>query len=459
MSKRLVRLGFMGALAFLAMRYLAQLRSMSESIASIQDQLLPVVEEPQEDRQSLLWTSRFVQQLLLVQNKSGPGSHHFGTNRKRPQSTEIEGLDMRTFNCSVYKGILLITDLGSAEGVGTAFFNLLVDQLIYADMYELMPVILPNNRSAPCFDANVHNVNTTTILFSGGVGRANPIIGKGALECRLVWRGRKQNIAYPGPPLWETLSQGKLVSVTGNSLWSSYFEPFLPGQNACSNLLPTLNLEFYVERPSLHKCAPFGIRSWPFRGLPLALRPQSNETVSQWLHQMRLRASVVVHKYFRLLPHLRELVKQTNPSNRCLAVHYRGTDKSNGRRKTPLKRFEMYMKAWKGDVFLATDDATIVSAAKTWVEGEIYYQKQAVRSISAVPTFKLYANQTHRTNVESLIDIYAMSRCQYLLHGFSAMAEAVIYLGIPQPISINLDDDRVMSVEDFVLLVNSSVVP
>jgi hypothetical protein len=48
----------------------------------------------------------------------------------------------------------------------------------------------------------------------------------------------------------------------------------------------------------------------------------------------------------------------------------------------------------------------------------------------------------HRTNVEALTDVLALSKCTFLLHGLSAMSEAVLYLN-PGLVarSINLEDE------------------
>lgn len=59
---------------------------------------------------------------------------------------------------------------------------------------------------------------------------------------------------------------------------------------------------------------------------------------------------------------------------------------------------------------------------------KISTQPNAIRSSGNSSIFDTFQNQTHRTNAEGLVDIYALSRCDFFIHGYSAMAEAAIYL-------------------------------
>lgn len=217
--------------------------------------------------------------------------------------------------------------------------------------------------------------------------------------------------------------------------------------------------------PGLHKCSPFGVRSWPFRGLPPDVQPHG--PLQEWFYPMRYRASQIVQQYFHLQPDIRQLVDRVNPvmttssslsssSSPCLAVHIRVTDKGNGRRKVPLESFRDYINVFDGDIiYLATDDASVVDIVSSWIQTKngtttVRYQPSAFRSTTAEPTFTVMKNNTHRTNVESLVDIYAMARCSYFVHGFSAMAEAVIYLNLQlHNRSVNLDDPGRWSVQEF----------
>ena len=98
-----------------------------------------------------------------------------------------------------------------------------------------------------------------------------------------------------------------------------------------------------------------------------------------------------------------------------------------------------------GSIFVATDSSLIIEEIKTkWPEDvsrNIIHQVGATLSRNDTATFDLGASP-HRTNVEALTDILALSKCTYLIHGFSALSEAAIYLN-PSLIerSVNLEHD------------------
>jgi hypothetical protein len=364
------------------------------------------------------------------------------TNRSDSDETLTHLAHLPAENCSNYQGIMLITHFGTAEGTGTAFFNLIVDQLIYAEMYNLQPWFMPDNLSQPCFDENVHTRQLQTQTFR--MVEATPIRAGGEMQCKLIVRGIRAVFPYPGAPQWDKNVVN--LTVTGNSLWRTYFRPI--STVLCQNL-QAVDLKPFIDMPGLHKCSPFGVRSWPFRGLPRDVQPKG--PLQEWFYPMRQRASRILDKYFYLQPEIKQLVDRVNPvGSRCLALHIRVTDKGNGRHKVPLESFRPYVDVFDGDIYLATDDASVIETVSAWKNGSVRYQESAFRSTTAEPTFALMKNNTHRTNVESLVDVYAMARCSFFLHGFSAMAEAVIYLNLElHNRSVNLDDAGRLSVEDF----------
>ena len=106
----------------------------------------------------------------------------------------------------------------------------------------------------------------------------------------------------------------------------------------------------------------------------------------------------------------------------------------------------------EGHLFVATDDANIVdSIVSNWTDVvRVRFQSNVQRSTGEKAIFEIYRYGRHRSNTECLVDLYAMSRCQYLVHGFSAMTEAIHYLR-PHIIGINLDDStRSMRLSHFI---------
>jgi hypothetical protein len=136
------------------------------------------------------------------------------------------------------------------------------------------------------------------------------------------------------------------------------------------------------------------------------------------------------------------------PKN-SLGMHIRHSDKESSRDIVPLTRFLefalAFVKAVDGDIFVATDSALVLEEIlqkwPTQVQDRIIFQA-GLQGLSWNETaaFDLGVS-THRTNTEALTDLLALSKCTYLLHGLSALSEAVFYLnpGLMKR-AINLDD-------------------
>jgi hypothetical protein len=380
------------------------------------------------------------------------------TSRVSRNESEVASIP----RCEDYDGVLYISAVGKSAATGTAFFNFVVDQLIYADKYDLLPWIYIDDQN-PLFDPIAHGIGANR-SFHVKKGAVPSIVGSDTMACK----NNRKTGTYPGPPDFDSLEPFR-YTIKGNGIWASYFHPvssFSLDDPTCMEK-PFIRFDFSHIFPGLHKCWPWSVRSWNFRGLPIALSPH-NSTVHDWLGPMRERGSKMVSKYFRLLPWVDELVEKANPStSQCLAMHVRLTDKGHGRRKLSLDAFKPYAEAYvkasgSGPIFVATDSAYVLAGiSEQWgphVRPRVRSQIEAFRSTSNTATFVLLANQTHRVNTEALVDIYAMARCNVFVHGFSAMAEAVIYLR-PQlhAQSVNLDEETHASVEEFQAMVEKVI--
>ena len=145
-------------------------------------------------------------------------------------------------------------------------------------------------------------------------------------------------------------------------------------------------------------------------------------------------------------------------------MHIRHSDKAGvNRHKIKDAEFIPYVQAYfdnGGDkVYVATDSSVVleyVVSRDRWrglkMKHRMIAQADIVRSAVRKPVFKQGAH--HRTNTEVLVEILAMSRCQFLLHGFSAVSEATHYLnpGLHNR-SVDLEDETHMSADDFGALV------
>jgi hypothetical protein len=96
-----------------------------------------------------------------------------------------------------------------------------------------------------------------------------------------------------------------------------------------------------------------------------------------------------------------------------------------------------------GSIFVATDSSLVITEITSkWpndIMSHVVYQGGTTLSRNDTATFDLAVSH-HQTNLEALTDILALSKCTYLVHGFSALSEATIYLN-PSLIerSVNLE--------------------
>jgi hypothetical protein len=123
-----------------------------------------------------------------------------------------------------------------------------------------------------------------------------------------------------------------------------------------------------------------------------------------------------------------------------LAIHIRHSDKGGtNRKKIPLEAFlpyaEAYLQAGGSSIYLATDSSDVLKTIpKQWpkvvLKALIRQSDDVLRSSDRKAVFVLGEANPHRTNMEVLVDILAMSKCQFFVHGFSAVSEAVMYLNL-----------------------------
>ncbi len=370
--------------------------------------------------------------------------------------SEVKGL------CHNYTGILHISRVFKKAAAGTFFFQSIVDSFLYAQQHNLYPFVWIDRLAddQPCFDPKIHGqkMQGSYIHLKGHIESANSNKKDG--RCH----------QEPGSPNFQDTFPST-IELYGNGIWESYFQmshpiPFL--DPSCQEKA-VFSLSQDQLLPGLHYCSTTAVRGWVYPRLDSRLRP-INQTTREWLSDHRRRASRIVHKHFHLQPWLQEIVDAHNGLNsdeRCLGVHIRLTDKGSGRNKTGVDSYLPYLEAYaraapNSTIFLATDDATVrqqlKNASPLLRSTVIRHQKGALLSDSNAPTFTAFSTQKHRLNTEALVDVYALSRCQYLVHGYSAMAEAAVYLNPDlDRFSINVDDPDAPSPLQFQALIAGSI--
>jgi Alpha-(1,6)-fucosyltransferase N- and catalytic domains len=356
--------------------------------------------------------------------------------------------------CTGKDGILLIQRGDQQSAIGTMFFLYAVNHLIYADMNNLQPWMhfLP---TPPCHDPEIHGTSPVTFQMMTGV-KETDIHGKGPSFCK--HNGKDSH--YPGELRFSEL---KPMSVTleGNGIFDTYFQTLgNPALDPSCRMKPLLILKPRSVDPGMHFCAPWAAQAWPHQRIPRSARPTGQKvTVHEWFQTKRVRAAKQVRNYYKPQPWLRYHIRNANPSSQCLSMHIRMTDKGNGRVRQPLVAFqryaEAYAKASRGNpIYVATDDATVLRTIETdWNIATLLFQQGTIRmegGDSAI--FHKFMNETHRINTEGLVDIYAMSKCDFFVHGYSAMAEATIFINLDlhnRSVNLDLPSGEIMPVSIF----------
>ena len=235
--------------------------------------------------------------------------------------------------------------------------------------------------------------------------------------------------------------------------------------------------------------------------MPKRLKPRQG--LQDWYRPMRQRGHEIAQKYLKFQPHIVELANKANPpkdivrgseksgsSNDdpyeyCLAMHIRHSDKGGlNRKRIELESFlpyaEAYQKAGGKRIYVATDSGNVVTtilgswpesvrnlvkiqgyrSTKTKSNTDIradgnpnldntqrddrhnspILEESILRSDSKKSVFQLYSH--HRTNTEVLVDILALSKCTFFIHGFSAVSEAAIYLNFPTLHKFSVDLEK-----------------
>ena len=128
-------------------------------------------------------------------------------------------------------------------------------------------------------------------------------------------------------------------------------------------------------------------------------------------------------------------------ASESLAVHLRGSDKGTGRRFIGIEEWEPFVASFfdghrRGCVFVATDyvpfSAVVQSRwAERWGAARVRMRTISTRSADKLGNFAgphaSTRDQKLRVALDVLVDLSLMARCNYFLHGASAVAEAAHY--------------------------------
>jgi len=224
------------------------------------------------------------------------------------------------------------------------FFLYSANQLIYADIHNLLPWIHYDYRGNVYDEVNHEKDSLHNFTMLGG----------GYLGADFIDNG----MAYPGDPVLDPRKMYEhTFPVEGLGIWSQYFLPvsdFTFNDPSCINK-PYLSFSDKRGDPDMrliggiHNHAPWAVRSWPYKDIAPSIAPKVGQSLTDWFGAQRVRASKYV-KNFKLQPWLQDKVDKTNPRQPgdppCLSIHIRWSDKGNGRGKIPIERFLPYVETF-----------------------------------------------------------------------------------------------------------------
>lgn len=346
--------------------------------------------------------------------------------------------------CQNSNGVLLIQYVSSTDSTASGIFNSILNQLLFAERHNLKPwVSLDPTHRTPIFDNARHYASPQSLA---------PMTRKQSIIMSIDKSGQSHVVGFSKE---RSVLLESTYQVNTSKVWETYFEPvsdFAPGDESCDTLV-----QFEQQQvESGLRSAPWAIQAWQY--------DESSDTIpSKRLEAMRIEAGRLIKKHIRFQPYLQERASDVQAGDsKCLSVHIRMADKQGkNRRKVKLDEYvpyiEAFVKAGGQSIYLATDtQRPLQYIAKSFpdrLKNMIRTQgDHIVRSTTGdYPTLML--DDAHRVNVETLVDVLALSKCSVLLHSYSTVAEAAIYLNPTlHNNSVNLEATDRISTEEFELL-------
>lgn len=392
-----------------------------------------------------------------------------------------------------YKGIypIVMGDRGGAAG--TIFFQFIISQILYAEQHQLLPWIHLNGESHVVYDPIVHTQGNGYTLDV-------PRILNASYTRPRRWGHMKDRV--PGDPTVVHSDSKTSLRFSGTGVWEHYFVPihtaasannlYIPGDRSCAHL-PVVQMDLFLITPGLHGYADYTPKCWRYPYLSDYIT-KPHIPLGEWLEGFRKTAGQTIREYnLRLRPEIEHYVDEHTtgkichlPNYSCLGLHIRHSDKAAGRRVVEVDEFLPYVRSWVHAIeqasqvpiiWLATDSTQVMKHVdEVWPHEITQFIRTlggdedhaVLRSGNKTAVFDLGKGNTdvltghHRTNVEVLVEIRALSHCHYLIHGLSAVSESSIWMGSAHGTdlhrrSVNLEDPHRFSVSAFASRVRMDV--
>ena len=332
--------------------------------------------------------------------------------------------------CEGYDGVLQIHHYDHGGASGASFFLFTIGMLAWADQHNYLPWIhIEDGWTVPIWDPSVHMNRTSETKFT-------------MMEGMDIEMARDpddpQWYLFPGKPFKkEEKLKPKRFVLRGTGVWEHYFLPvndFAPGDSSCREK-PLLRMNDDHIVPGIHANAPWAPRAWRYVGADYLSRDDLEW--DDWFRPQRKRGAQMTERYIRFNPMMEKRAHCAFPNpGFSLGMHIRHSDKVVERRVIEVDEFLPFAKAFircgGNSIYIATDSTKVIeSIFKQWpkrITKHVVYQPSVMgRSSNETAAFDIGVSR-HRTNVEALTDVIALSKTSFLLHGLSAMSEAVMFL-------------------------------
>jgi hypothetical protein len=404
------------------------------------------------------WWEQYNTSTTSTTTTSNTTNHHAASD----QVDKIVGI---VDACDGYKGILHIAVGGDKDdGVDMVFFNYILNQLLYADMYRLNPWIYLSNQTI-IYDEQVHGeqrmvvdvyvpdqmlpvFNQTSyypgppmVMLLPGIVHSNIAhLQLNSTNSTLILNSTNATAATTNnnstsdedelyeyeddkPPPRELV-----MRLAGNGIWNTYIEPvsdFDPNDTrSCNNNKQCVSLDDTQVIDGLAVGWPWAIH--PYRVDKMAdptLWKPPNMTYAAFFEPMRRKGHELVQKYFRFQPYLVQRAEEVNPPSHrpCLVMHIRRAGKGGKfRKRVPLKTFREYARA-----YVRAGGKHIFMSVDSWRVWDDIHEKwpqyirdiittqgdYVVRTVRHVNLYVLDPDAHHRINSEALVDNYANTCC------------------------------------------------
>lgn len=232
----------------------------------------------------------------------------------------------------------------------------------------------------------------------------------------------------------------------GDNAFEYYFEPICDSY-VTTRAVPAMTCE---QREQVHRQLPWAVRTYYYGQNDPRPEPGSNITTlydERWYGGMRSEGHRLLSSYVRLRPHItaklerltsRVLRPESQPPGPVIGIHLRGTDKGkymqtagSGAQVTPSQYME-YLEAFlkhhpNASAFVATDSPSFLAeVSERWPRDRVRWRSDVLRDERNV-AFSGSGKNNFRKGEEVLLDSLLLSRCDFLLHAASGVAETAMY--------------------------------